>query len=167
MAEHQHASGERLDSRLEFETLLVDLSSRFINLPPDQVDREIDDALRHVCELLGIDLAVLWQWSGTAPDVIIATHFHSGEDAQPPAGRLSEELFPWARKEVLAGRVVLLRSLDDFPAEAAIDRESCRLLGIKSNLTLPLAVAGAPPVGALGLNTRQAHHDWPDALMRG
>ncbi len=165
MAEHQHASGERLDSRLEFETLLADLSSRFINLPPDQVDREIEDALRRVCELLGIDLAVLWQWPGTAPDVIIATHFHSAEDVQPPAGPLSEEQFPWARKEVLAGRVVLLRSLDDFPAEAAIDRESCRLLGINSNLTLPLAVAGAPPVGALGLNTRQAHHDWPDALI--
>jgi PAS domain S-box-containing protein len=165
MAEHQHASGERPDSRLEFETLLADLSSRFINLPPDQVDREINDALRRVCELLGIDLAVLWQWPGPAPDVIIATHFHSAEDAQPPAGPLSEEQFPWARKEVLAGRVVLLRSLDDFPAEAAIDRESCRLLGINSNLTLPLAVAGAPPVGALGLNTRQAHHDWPDALI--
>jgi hypothetical protein len=26
-------------------------------------------------------------------------------------------------------------------------------------------VAGAPPVGALGLNTRQAHHDWRDALI--
>jgi hypothetical protein len=53
MAEHQHAAGERPESRLEFETMLADLSSRAINLPPDQVDHEINDALRRVCELLG------------------------------------------------------------------------------------------------------------------
>mgnify|MGYP001557626028 CR=1 FL=1 len=47
--------------RLEFETLISDLSSSFINLPPGEVDREIEEALRRVCELLGIDLAVLWQ----------------------------------------------------------------------------------------------------------
>ena len=56
-------SDQQLGSRLEFETLISDLSSRFINLPPAEVDREIEDALRRVCELLGIDLAVLWQWS--------------------------------------------------------------------------------------------------------
>jgi len=32
--------------------------SRFINLPAGEVDREIEDALRRVCEHLGIDLAV-------------------------------------------------------------------------------------------------------------
>ena len=67
-------SAERLGDRLEFETLLADLSSRFINLPPGDVDREIEDALRRVCELLGIDMAVLWQWVAAAPDVITPTH---------------------------------------------------------------------------------------------
>ena len=60
-------SAEHLASLLEFETLIADLSSRFINLPPGEVDREIEDALRRVCELLGIDLAVLWQWSTRDP----------------------------------------------------------------------------------------------------
>ena len=60
---------------LAFETLIAELSSRFINLSPGDVDHEIDDALRRVCQLLGIDLAVLWQWSG-APPVLRATHFH-------------------------------------------------------------------------------------------
>ena len=166
MPEQKRPAAEPFESRLEFETLLADLSSRFINLPPGEVDREIQHALRRVCESLGIDLAVLWQWSGADPDVIRATHFHSAQDAQPPAEPLSEEQFPWARREMLAGRVVLLRSLDDFPAEATIDRESCSALGIKSNLTLPLAVAGAPPVGALGFNTRQSYRDWPEALVK-
>ena len=48
------------DTRLRFVMLLAELSSRFINLPPAEVDRAIEDALRRVCELLGIDMAVLW-----------------------------------------------------------------------------------------------------------
>jgi PAS domain S-box-containing protein len=166
MAEHERSSPDHVESRLEFETLLADLSSRFVNLPPGEVDREIEDALRRVCESLGIDLAVLWQWSGAAPEVIRATHFHSAPDALPPDQPLGEEQFPWARAQMMAGREVLFRSLDDLPAEAAIDRESCRLLGIKSNLTLPLSVGGEPPVGALGLNTLRAQRDWPDTLVK-
>ena len=54
--EHKRGSAELMGSRLEFETLISDLSSRFINLPAGEVDREIEDAQRRVCELLGVDL---------------------------------------------------------------------------------------------------------------
>ena len=43
--------------------------------------------------------------------------------------------FPWSSREMLAGRFVAVPSLDALPAEAAIDRETCRLIGIKSNLS--------------------------------
>jgi hypothetical protein len=43
---------------------------------------------------------------------------------------------------MLAGRRIAYSSLEEFPAEAAVDRESGRLLGIKSNLTLPLSLGG-------------------------
>ena len=59
-----------------------------------------------------------------------------------------------------------ISSLEDMPAEAAHDREVCRQLGIKSNLSLPLAVGGEPPVGILGLNTTRAERDWPEALVK-
>jgi hypothetical protein len=38
-----------LEERLRFETLIADLSSKFVNLPVGEVDREIENALRHVC----------------------------------------------------------------------------------------------------------------------
>jgi len=58
-----------LGQRLEFGTSVSDLSSRLIHLPSNAVEREIDDGLRRACELLGIDLAVLGQWSSVAPAV--------------------------------------------------------------------------------------------------
>ena len=58
--------------RLEFETLIADLSSKFVNLPAGEVDREIMDAERRICEVLGLDLAALWQWSDEAPGLLHA-----------------------------------------------------------------------------------------------
>ena len=71
-------STENRKNRLEFEELISDLSSRFINLKPDEVNREIETTLRRACESLGIDLAVLWQWSSLAPGaVIMPTHAYA------------------------------------------------------------------------------------------
>jgi PAS domain S-box-containing protein len=111
------------------------------------------------------DLAVLWQWSGEVPAVIRPTHVHP----RPGPGQsdtLSQEAYPWVVKQMLAGRAVVVRSLDDLPADATTDRESARSTGIKSNLTLPLAVGGEPPVGALAFNALQAERDWPEALVQ-
>ena len=153
-------------SLLEFETAISDLSSGFINLPAGEVDQAIDDALRRVCEPLGIDLAVLWQWSSAVPGVIVPTHFHYAQEGAPPPEPLRQEQFPWYREQMMAGRKVAISSLDELPAEASVDRESCRLFGVKSNLCLPLSVGGAPPVGALGLNFLRKQRDWPDGLVR-
>ena len=62
--------------------------------------------------------------------------------------------------------MIAISSLDELPAEAPVDRESCRRIGVKSNLCLPLSVGGEPPVGALGLSTLHAERDWPDALVQ-
>lgn len=56
-----------LEERLRFETLLANLSSKFANLPAGQVDREIMDAQRRICEFLDLDLLVLWQLSEGFP----------------------------------------------------------------------------------------------------
>jgi PAS domain S-box-containing protein len=67
---------------------------------------------------------------------------------------------------MLAGRTIVLTALEDMPDEGAVDRESARAAGIKSNLTLPLAAGGEPPVGALAFNTLRAERAWPDALVK-
>jgi PAS domain S-box-containing protein len=159
-------SADRLENALEFETLISDLSSPFIDLAPGDVDREIEDALRRVCEPLGIDFARLWQWSSAAQDVILPTHAYPPQEAVRAAQPLRQELYPWVLQEMRAGRMAVVRSLEDLPAEAAVDRETARLAGIKSSLCLPLSLGGEPPVGALALNTLRAEHEWPDALVK-
>jgi formate hydrogenlyase transcriptional activator len=54
---------------MNFERLLADISTFFINLPADRIDSEIDAAQCRVCECLGLDLAALWQWSDEVTDL--------------------------------------------------------------------------------------------------
>ncbi|HEX5643526.1 MAG TPA: PAS domain-containing protein [Thermoleophilia bacterium] len=161
-------SPEDEGGRLEFETLLFDLSSSFINLPPEQVDREIEDVQRRVCEVLAVDLSALWEVTAAGGAPLKLTHFYSSqEDLLPPMrGMSAQEYFPWLHREMLAGRSVAVSSLEELPDEAAVDRDNLRLFGVKSNLTVPLLVGGTSNIGALGLNTTRVERDWPDALVK-
>jgi hypothetical protein len=146
--------------------LIADISSKFVNLPAAEVDREIEDALRRVCESLEIDLAVLWQWSEVTPDAVMPTHAYCTPKELRPSGPMRQDQYPWAVQQVLAGRTFAISSLEDFPAEAAVDRETCRQFGIKAGVCIPLSVGGEAPVGALGLNALRAERDWPEALVK-
>jgi PAS domain S-box-containing protein len=157
------ASAERLDAPVGFEALLTDLSSRFIYLPPDQVDHEIEESLQRVCSTLALDLGVLWQWDAQG-EVINPTH------AYPPLAVLpipddDGRGYPWTVQEIRGGRTIVLPSLDDLPAGAVTDGDSARKVGIKSNVTLPLTVGGSPPVGALAFSTLRAERAWPESLV--
>jgi formate hydrogenlyase transcriptional activator len=153
------------EARLRFETLIADLSSKFVNVPASAVDSEIMDAERLICEFLDLDLAALWQWSVEAPGVLTPTHVYA-QEGLPAPGQMRQEHFPWYLREMLAGRIVACSSLEELPPEAAVDRETCRQIGVKSNLTIPLSVGGEPPIGILGLNTIRAERDWSQALVK-
>jgi PAS domain S-box-containing protein len=81
-------------------------------------------------------------------------------------GMGAKELFPWVQRELLAGRTVAFSSPDELPEQAAVDRESFRAFGVKSNLSVPMSVGGASPLAALAFNTTRAERDWPDALVK-
>jgi hypothetical protein len=77
MEESIETSYTELEERLRFETLLSEISSRFVNVPAGEVDREIEDAQRRICESLDLDLLAVWQLSNEAPVVLTATHYNT------------------------------------------------------------------------------------------
>lgn len=164
--EDSHLHSE-LEERLGFETLLADLSLKFIDLPPSHVDREIAEAQRCVCEFLGLDLSALWQASAEAPGVLALTTLYRPLGGPPLPERMdAREYFPWCQQQLLAGQVVAVSSLEQLPAEAARDGEGWRHYGIKTSLTVPLSVGGCPPFGALSFNTVREEREWPEGLVK-
>jgi formate hydrogenlyase transcriptional activator len=160
-------SEEALKERLRFETLLTDLSAQFVNLPVDQVDREIGDGQRRVCELLGLDLSALWQWSVETPGAVTLTQLYRPLGGPPPPEPMdAHEYFPWSLQQVLAGKVVTILSTEDVPAEAVRDQQAWRHYGIKTILTFPLSAGGGPPLGAISFNTTREERTWPEEIVR-
>ena len=166
ITERKRAEAEVTD-RLRFETLLAELSSRFVHVPGEQIDGEISHALRRVCETLGLEMSTLWRRSATTPGPITLTHFYGPAGGPPNPEQVNgEEHFPWCFRQATTGKVVAVSSLEELPVEAARDREGWRQYGIKSNLTIGLAVGGRSIVGALSFNTVQAERTWPEPLVK-
>ncbi len=152
----------QLEERIRFETLLADLSARFVGVPAESLDHEIVEALRRICETLGLDESSLGQPNQAGEPRF--THFWSSASIPLTVEVNPTELFPWGAGQVLKGRTVQFTSVDELPPEAVVDKGSVRRIGLKSNLSLPLLVAGKP-VGVLSFATLKSERQWPEDLV--
>jgi formate hydrogenlyase transcriptional activator len=156
----------KLEERLQFETLLTEISAHFVNLPTDQIDDHIKDAQRRICECLGLDLSSLWQWSDEKPRFLTVTHLHSPPDGPLRPDRIdAQESFPWQLQKLMSGKTLVF-STEDLPPEAARDYESRRHYGVKSSVVIPLSSGGEPLIGVLTFDTLRAERDWPAELVK-
>lgn len=157
-------SEEGLKERLQFETLLADLSTGFIALPADQVDGAIEDAQRRIVDSLALDRSSLFQFS--AEGEMVLTHSWVRPGFQPFPSRIpAREHFPWALGKGLKGEVIRFSSVDELPPEAARDAETIRKYGPKSSVSFPL-VAGGKVFGGLAFGTMREERAWPEPIVR-
>jgi PAS domain S-box-containing protein len=160
-------SRAELEERLQFETLLADLSARFVALTADQVDREIEDAQRRVCELLDLERSTLWQSSGADPSAAIRlTHMYQSSGAPAPKGLGGNTLFPWTAYKVLSGETILVSKMEDLPPDAARDRDTWHRYGTKSTLVVPLLAGGGTILGALSFAQLREERAWPERVVK-
>ena len=162
----QKGLSDRFEERLRFETLLTDLSTRYINLPIEQVDSMIEDAQRRICEFLGLDLSTLWQWEDGSRRFITLTHLYTAPGGPARPKRLEAQFsFPWIINKLLDGETLIL-STEHMPPEAAIDQEARRYYGVKSSVLMPLTAGGGPLLGILTFETLWEERDWPEEIIK-
>jgi PAS domain S-box-containing protein len=156
-----------LEERLRFESVLAELSSRFINLEPTEVDREIEEAQRRVCECLELDISALWQLSPEEPEVLRMTHVYRRLSGPPiPDDFDGRQYNPWALGEVFAGRDVLLPNIREAPREAATDCETWRYFDIKSVFCFPLSTGGESAIGCISFHHVRQGCAWSDDIVQ-
>jgi len=146
-----------------FEALLTDISARFVNLSVEQIDGTIEDAMREICECLGVDLASLWQWTDESPRILTLTHLFSPPPPlgpERPDGINAEEAFPWVCSKVLKGETLVI-STEKLPPEAKLDQASRQGFNVKSSVVIPLSVGGEPVIGVLAFDDLQVDRTWP------
>ena len=154
--------------RLRFETLIADLSLRFVNVPAERVDREIEDAQRAICECLGLEHSSLWQTSTQNPGEMVLTHLYRDDpELPPPPKRMSaQKFFPWTQAKLMARETISVPNTAEGPPEASIDRETWRHFGVKSTLGFPLSVGGGSVFGVVSFDATRQVRACPEPLLK-
>ena len=90
--------------RLHFETLLTDIAARFVNLPIERIDAAIIESQRRLCDFLGVDRCVLWQFEAEKTSAVLPSHIHIAADSflpEPPVD--FADTFPRVFERMLKG----------------------------------------------------------------
>jgi len=161
--EQRKQTEEILEERLQFERLLFNLSARFINIAPDQVDLEIQSALRQILEFFRVDRCGLIRVSPNDNSFRI-THVAYDSDIPPVPENtdLSLNLFPWVYEKIIQQHeVVSFTRRDELPSEAAVDKQTYEGLEIRSALNIPISV-GAALDYIISINAVRKECTWPE-----
>jgi len=155
-----------LEDRLRFETLLAELSARFVNLSSDRVDREIENALRCLAEALRADRAALGRLTEDGRDFVVTHSFAvPGVESFPLLPSLATAA-PLLSRTLLRGRPFVMVRLADLPGEDEADRRLFASHQIRSGMVVPLRVGGRL-IGGVGCSLAHGEREWPEPVVRG
>jgi RNA polymerase sigma factor (sigma-70 family) len=144
-----------------FEAFLADLSATFLSVPGDQVDAHIVAGLRQIVEFLGIDRSGFGELVA-AKNKIVITHSYEVPGAPRTPRIYVEDHWPDYARKVQQGEP--FRVPEELPAKATSEREYLAQVGLKSQFTIPLQMAG-DVVGAIGFASFRSPLEWPEDLV--
>jgi len=157
---------QAIQYRLAFEALITDIATNFINIPPDDVNISISDALKRIGEFATVDRAYIFQFldeghsmqkmfGWAAPG--IHPRIQTGEtETQKGLG--------WWKKKLKKGETVYIPTLDSLPLEAAAIRKWLEKYDVCSCVAVPMTHQGVL-FGFLGFDCVQEEKEWSGEII--
>ncbi len=156
---------EDMDRQVEFERLLFEISSKFVNLPGAEVDREINDALKAVVEFLDVDQSVFGEFKGDGGTLKIIRGYTSTR-WQESRGLMLNDIAPNFTRDLQVHEVVNLSRLPDhLPGAWNQEREYVKRVGLKSCVGIGLK-AGGSLLGVIIFESYETYQHWTDRVIQ-
>jgi formate hydrogenlyase transcriptional activator len=154
------------DRLQRFEQVVADVASKFVHIPPKQVDGQIDKTLGLICECVNADLSGLLQWNDPEKSTLTVSHEWSSDTIGGPyfRGAVLSDTYPWLAARLKEAKPLLISKLDDFPPEAAIERATCERIGIQSIVWAPFMAAHGLQ-GYIALSTVNRPGEWLEGVV--
>jgi len=152
-----------LEERIQFEKLLCILADTFINLPSDEIDKEIEHGLELIVRFLGADRGLVAQFSEDERILEVTYSYMAPSSTLSPfTTRAQGQRLLWYTETLRNGEMVVMENLpDDLPKEAVVERQFCIEQGLKSHICIPLSMGKALPKGAIGFSFLHGRQTWP------
>jgi len=160
------ASRDKIIANLKFETLLTEIAALLVQVQYQQLSQDITNSQRMVCEFLGLDLSSIYQpVSESSPTLQRTNVYHRSDKLFMPEMLIVSDYFPWCEKELLSGKIQVVHSMNELPAEAALDRESWNNFGVKSSVIFPMIAANGEFLGMISFDAMKEEFYFPDELV--
>ena len=151
-----------LEEHLAFERLLADLSARFANALGNQLEEEIEGALKQLLTFLDFDRSNFGEFIPDGWANILCSVAAEGVERYPPGP--VPKFAAWYLSRLRTEKIVRVRSIDDLPRGASEEAEYFRQSGIRSSVGIPLHVGGRI-VGFINFSAFRSTREWPDDLI--
>lgn len=152
-----------------FENIITTISTNFINLQPDEIDDEINRALRTISQATRVERSCVVLFSGDedrAGDIRPATCTHAWSAPEivaqnRPLDTISATTWPWLQGRIACGEIVNVPLISALPFEAEVERRVCRAQGIQSFVVIPMTYR-SDVVGYLKFDALRTQKTWSD-----
>ncbi len=152
---------EQINYRSRFEELLLNISTRFINLDGIQTDEEINRALREIGEFEEVDRTYVFLFD---PELASMSNTHEWcrEGIEPQIENLQSvptEMAPWWMSKLKRHEAIYATCLSEFPEEAASEKEILEAQSILSVAVIPI-VLNKSLLGFVGFDAVREEKRW-------
>jgi len=155
---------EALKYSAEFERLITSISTRLINLRPDEVDNGIDKSLRAIGEFVDVDRSYVFQFYDNSRKMNNTHEWcRNGTESQIKhlQGIAVDEELPWFAKRIRNSEVIHIPRVSSLPSEAALEKKHFEMQDIKSLIIAPMIARGTL-VGFLGFDSVRLKRTWSE-----
>ncbi len=172
--ERLQAAGKH-EELTRFEELLDGISSTYINLPVEDIDRAVTQDLERLCRLMDADrynILILEEsktsgsrlmFSYTAGPENIFDQFEAGEAWIVAHG--GHGLFRYITEYCLRGEHHAFLDVEELPDNEGLLKQAMHKLGVKSHLAVPISV-NREVIGLMIILTTRKRRHWPEELIQ-
>ena len=146
--------------KLEIEHAVSTISSLFIN--PKDMDKAINKALRHICELSGADRGYLFLFRDNR-ELMDNTHEWCAEGIESHKNKMLQgiktKMFPWLMKNLQETGTTYIKDVSSLPLDARQEKKIFDSQGILSLILFPVSINNEV-AGFIGMDNVTRTGDW-------
>ncbi len=159
VTEHQRME-DALRHSIEFEKLIFQLSSHFINLPLEKIDIGIQNSVDSIARFIGADRSMLFLTKGDRiehPTYLWASSVENEGKAWNSDTFLSD--YPWFTEKLQRYEIVHVENPEELPPQAGNEKRFMQARGVNSMVAIPI-ISGGHLMGILTFSTTHTSRHW-------
>ncbi len=155
-----------LNEYIEFQNMITKISTRFINIKHEKMDKEINLVLQEIAEFADVDRSYIFSFNDDKTEMSNIYEWCK-EGIEPEIDNLKDisvDIFPWWMKKLKRFENIYIPFVEMLPIEAEAEKEILRSQDIKSLIVVPLIYAG-DLIGYMGFDSVKKETTWSENII--